>query len=41
MEGDIHPSIAFFINDDQTSEGLIQRVPDEASIFILPAIGGG
>ena len=41
LEGDIHPGIAFFIDDEQTSEGLIQRVPDEAEIYILPAMGGG
>jgi molybdopterin synthase sulfur carrier subunit len=38
---DIHPGIAIFINDEQTSEGLIQRVPEQASIQILPAMGGG
>ena len=37
----IHPGIAIFINDDQESEGLIQRVPGEATIHILPAMGGG
>lgn len=40
-EGDIHPGIAFFIDGDQTSEGLIQRVPEDAHLYILPAIGGG
>jgi molybdopterin converting factor small subunit len=38
---DIHPAIAIFIDDEQTSEGLIQRVPEQASIRILPAMGGG
>lgn len=38
---DIHPGIAIFIDDEQTSEGLIQRVPEQASIHILPAMGGG
>jgi molybdopterin converting factor small subunit len=37
----IHPGIAIFINDDQESEGLIQRVPSDATIHILPAMGGG
>jgi molybdopterin converting factor small subunit len=37
----IHPGIAIFINDDQESEGLIQRVPGDATIHILPAMGGG
>ena len=40
-EDDIHPGIAFFINNEQTTEGLIERVPEDASIFILPAISGG
>ena len=37
----IRPGIAFFINDEQASEGLIQPVPDDATIHILPALGGG
>jgi len=37
----IHPGIAIFINDDQESEGLIQRVPADATLHILPAMGGG
>ena len=41
LEGDIHPGIAIFIDDEQTSEGLISRVPKDGSIFILPAMGGG
>jgi adenylyltransferase/sulfurtransferase len=40
-EEGIMPGIAIFINDEQESEGLIQRVPEDATIHILPAMGGG
>jgi molybdopterin converting factor small subunit len=41
FEGGVHPSIAVFINDEQTSQGIIERVPEEADIRLLPAMGGG
>jgi molybdopterin converting factor small subunit len=41
FEGGVHPGLAIFINDEQISQGLIERVPDEATIRILPAMGGG
>jgi hypothetical protein len=37
----IRAGIAIFINDEQASEGLIQRVPEDGTIHILPAMGGG
>ena len=37
----VHPGIAIFINDEQTTLGLIERVPEDATISILPAMGGG
>lgn len=37
----IRPGIAVFVDGDQTSEGLIERVPEEATVHLLPAIGGG
>jgi molybdopterin converting factor small subunit len=40
-EEGIMPGIAIFINDEQESEGLIQRVPEDGTIHILPAMGGG
>jgi molybdopterin converting factor small subunit len=40
-EEGITPGIAIFINDEQETEGLIQRVPAEGTIHILPAMGGG
>jgi molybdopterin converting factor small subunit len=41
VDGGIRPGIAVFIDDEQTSEGLIQRVPDDATVRLLPALGGG
>ena len=40
-DGDIRPGLAFFINDDLISEGLIERVPADATVLIQPAVGGG
>jgi len=41
FEGGVHPSIAVFINDEQTSQGIIEQVPEDAEIRLLPAMGGG
>jgi hypothetical protein len=41
FEGGVHPSIAVFINDEQTSQGIIEHVPEDAEIRLLPAMGGG
>jgi molybdopterin converting factor small subunit len=41
FEGGVHPGLAIFINDEQISQGLIERVPGDATIRILPAMGGG
>ncbi|HWO74106.1 MAG TPA: MoaD/ThiS family protein [Dehalococcoidia bacterium] len=41
FEGGIHPSIAVFINDEQAAAGIIERVPEDATIRLLPAMGGG
>lgn len=41
VDDDIRPGIAFFVNDEQAAEGLIQPVPDDATVHILPALGGG
>ena len=40
-EDDVRPGLAIFINDEMAAQGLVQRVPDDGSILILPAIGGG
>jgi hypothetical protein len=41
FEGGVHPSIAVFINDEQSALGIIERVPEDAEIRLLPAMGGG
>jgi hypothetical protein len=41
FEGGVHPSIAVFINDEQTTQGIIEQVPEDAEIRLLPAMGGG
>jgi molybdopterin converting factor small subunit len=40
-EDEIRPGIAFFVDDEMAAEGLIQRVGDDGTVHILPAIGGG
>ena len=39
--GGIHPGLAIFLDDEQISQGLIEPVPDGATLRILPAMGGG
>ncbi len=41
LNGGIHPGLAIFINDEQISQGLIEPVPEDATVRILPAMGGG
>jgi molybdopterin converting factor small subunit len=41
VEDGIRPGIAVFIDDELTSQGLIQRVPEDGVVRLLPAIGGG
>ena len=41
VDGGIRPGIAVFIDDELTSEGLIQAVPDDGTVRLLPAVGGG
>ncbi len=41
LEDDIHPAIAVFINEEQISQGLIESVPEDATIRLLPNVGGG
>ncbi len=41
FEGGIHPGLAIFIDDEQISQGLIEQVAEDATIRILPAMGGG
>jgi molybdopterin converting factor small subunit len=37
----VHPGLAIFVNDEQITQGLIEQIPEEATIRILPAMGGG
>jgi len=39
--GIIHPGLAIFVNDEQITQGLIEQIPEEGTIRILPAMGGG
>jgi len=41
FNGGVHPGLAIFVNDEQISQGLIEQVPDDATLRILPAMGGG
>ena len=41
VEDAIRPGLAIFIDDEMTSEGLLQRVPEDGRVHILPAMGGG
>ena len=41
LDGDIHPAIAVFVDDEQISQGLIEPVPEDATIRLLPNVGGG
>jgi sulfur-carrier protein len=41
FNGAIHPGLAIFVNDEQISQGLIEQVPEDANMRILPAMGGG
>ena len=41
FQGGVHPSIAVFINDEQTTQGTIEHVPEDAEIRLLPAMAGG
>lgn len=37
----VHPGLAVFVDDEQITQGLIEQVPEDATIRILPAMGGG
>jgi len=40
-DDDIRPGIAIAVNDEMTTAGLLEPVPEDGRILILPAIGGG
>jgi sulfur-carrier protein len=37
----LRPGLAIAIDDYYTDQGLLQPIPDGASVHILPALGGG
>lgn len=41
VDDGIRPGIAVFIDNEMTSQGLLERVPDDGEVRLLPAIGGG
>jgi molybdopterin synthase sulfur carrier subunit len=41
QEDDIRPGLAFAVNDELATDGLIERVPEGGRVLILPAVGGG
>jgi len=40
-EDRLRPDIAVAINSEMTDNGLLVPVPDDAEVFLVPAIGGG
>ena len=40
-DGDIRPGLAIAVNDVLTTQGLIEQVPEDGTVLILPAVGGG
>ena len=41
LEGRVRPDISIAINSSMTENGLLEEVPDDADIHLVPAIGGG
>ncbi|MGE0135537.1 MAG: MoaD/ThiS family protein [Dehalococcoidia bacterium] len=41
QDGRVRPGLALAINGEIATTGLMAKVPDEAEVQILPAIGGG
>jgi len=41
LEGRVRPDISIAINSTMTENGLLEDVPDDAEIHLVPAIGGG
>lgn len=39
--GDVRGEIAVAINSEVTEGGLLEPVPDNSEVFLIPAIGGG
>jgi molybdopterin synthase sulfur carrier subunit len=41
MEGRVRPDISIAINSQMTENGLLEQVPDDAEVHLVPALGGG
>ena len=41
QDGDIRPGLAIAVNDELATSGLIEHVPEDGRVLILPAVGGG
>jgi sulfur-carrier protein len=41
VDEDIRPGLAIAVDNEITSEGLVQTVEEDAEVRILPAVGGG
>ena len=41
LEGRVRPDISIAINSSMTENGLLEGVPDDAEVPLVPAIGGG
>jgi molybdopterin converting factor small subunit len=41
LEGHVRPDISIAINSSMTENGLLEEVPDDAEVHLVPAIGGG
>ena len=39
--GAIRPELAFAIDGTVVEDGLLAAVPDDAEVFVIPALGGG
>jgi hypothetical protein len=40
-EGRVRPDISIAINSAMTENGLLEQVPDDAEVHLVPALGGG
>lgn len=41
LEGRVRPDISIAINSAITENGLLEEVPDDAEVHLIPALGGG
>lgn len=40
-DGRVRPDISIAINSSMTENGLLEQVPDDAEVHLVPALGGG